>query len=224
MESKICLQNTIKSFNYFSNLISEKKYSGAVLGAEELLYNITRLELLMDRYFSDALNIIWDLPNTSSPGYFLWIYSCERIIDEFLFIAKETLNATQVLKPEDIKTIGKDTDIFAFVWNKAVEKSLEFCELAASTISLEPENVSIKKALNLVYDYEQHRKQIGVNQDKFIKLLSGDEKYFKDLNRAKRLLTASCHLNNIFQSSERIIIFATSISKNTLRLGLHKKL
>ena len=220
MESKVCVLSAIRSLNYFRNLIAEKKFQGAITGIDELQYNINRLELLMDRYHSDALNIIWDLPNISCPGYFLWIYSCERILDELLFITKETANAIKCLKPEDIRIIGKEKDLFGFVWDKAVEDSLEYCELAASTIDLEPDKNCIQTAFSLVYDYESHREKLGANQSKFIKLFTGEEKYFKDPTRAQRLLTASFHLNNIFQASERIIVFSTSIVKNTLRIGL----
>jgi hypothetical protein len=220
MESKVCVQSAISSLNYFRDVITDKKFPGAISGIDDLQYNINRLELLMDRYHSDALNIIWDLPNISCPGYFLWIYSCERILDEFLFIAKETRNAIKCLKPEDIQIIGKERDLFGFVWDKAVEKGLEYCEMAVSTIDLTPDINCMQNAFSLVYDYESHREKLGVNQSKFIKLFAGEEKYFKDPNRAQRLLTASFHLNNIFQASERIIVFSTSIVKNTLRIGL----
>jgi len=223
MESRLCVQYAINSLNHFRKLITDEKFKGALSGNDELFYNINRLELLMDRYYSDALNIIWDLPNISSPGYFQWIYSCERIMDEFLFIAKETNNAINSIKPEDIQFIGLDKDIFSVVWEKAIENSLEYCGTAISTIELEPDNKCIQNAFSLIYNYEQHRKQLGTSQSKFIKLFTGESSYFKDIARAQRLLTASYYLNNIFQASERIIVFSNSIVKSTLRLGLFEK-
>ncbi len=220
MESKICVQNAISSLKFFRELISNEKFYGALSGKDELSYNINRLEIIMDRYYSDALNIIWDLPNISKPGYYLWIQSCERILDEFLFITKETSKALKILKPEDIQLLELDRDIFGYVWEKALEKGLEFCDAAISTIELLPDKQCTKRAFELLYEYEQHRQKIDMSQSKFIKLFTGEDRYFKDPKSAQRLLTASFHLNNIFQASERIIVFSSSIVKNTLRLGM----
>ena len=224
MESKNCVESALGSLHYFRSQLLEKKFTGAASDTNELIYNINRLELLMDRYFTDALSIIWDLPNISSPGYFLWIHSCERILDEFLFIAKETNHAIKSLKPEDIKHISKTKDIFSFVWDKAVEKGFSFCSDAMSTISLESNKESINNAFSLIFNYEQHQKTIGKNQEKFIKYLTAEEHYLKDKASAQRLLTASYHLNNIFQASERIIVYSTSIAKDSLRINLYNKL
>ena len=71
MESKICVQNALAEIKYFCNQVEKNKFEGALKVQEELLYNIERLEILMDRYYSDALNIIWDVPSISCPGYFL---------------------------------------------------------------------------------------------------------------------------------------------------------
>jgi hypothetical protein len=223
MESKNCVKSALESLHYFRSQLLEKRFTGVASDTNELIYNIQRLELLMDRYFTDAMNIIWDLPNISSPGYFLWIYSCERILDEFLFIAKETNNAIKSLKPEDLKHFSKAKDIFSFVWDKAVENGLDFCSDAISTISLESNNEYLSSAFTLIFNYEQHQKTIGKNQDKFIKYLTAEESYLKDKASAQRLLTASYHLNNIFQASERIIVYSTSIAKNSLRINLYDK-
>ena len=223
MESKACVQNAISSLKFFRGLISKEKFNGAITGQEELVYNINRLEILMDRYYSDALNIIWDRPNIAKPGYYLWIQSCERILDEFLFITKETSKALKILKPEDIQLLELDRDIFGYVWEKAIEKSLEFCETAISTIELEPDTQCIETAFLNINKYEQHRRKIDMSQSKFIKLFTGEDRYFKDPKSAQRLIAASFHLNNIFQASERIIVFSTSIVKNTLRVGMFDK-
>jgi hypothetical protein len=222
MEGKICVQNAINSLRHYSSLITQQKFSGALQGIEELRYNILRYEILMDRYFSDALNIIWDLPNVSCPGFFLWINSCERILDELLFITQETKNALKSLEPKDIKFIGEQLDLFGYVWNKAIEKSLEYCELAISTIDLEPDPKCIENSFHIIYNYEQSRQKIDTSQSKFIKLFASDESYFKNPYRAQRLITASYHLNNIFQASERILGFSSFIARSTLRIGMFK--
>jgi hypothetical protein len=220
MESKVCVGSALAAFNNFQQILDNDKFSGAITNIDELHYSINRLELLMDRNFTDSLNIIWDLPNTFIPGYFLWIYSCERILDEFLYISNETKNAIKVLKAEDVQKIGKDRDMFGLVWGKAVEKGLKYCSTAISTLELEPTTENIHHACSLLYDYELHRKVLGKKQDKFIKLFSGEGNYFKKTEQSQRLLTASYHLNNIFQASERIVVFSTSIVKNTLQIGL----
>jgi hypothetical protein len=218
MESKFCVQSAINSLNYFREYISEHKFTGAVSAKDDLIYEINRLEVLMDRYYSDSLNIIWDLPNIYCPEYFLWINSCEKILDEFQFIASETNNAIKTLKPDDIQKIGVDRDIFEYVWAKAIESCLGFCENAISTIELEPGENCIQRSFEHIYDYEQHHKTLGEGQHKFIKLFSGEEKYFKDTARAQRILTSSYHLNNIFQAAERVIGLSKSIVQNTLRI------
>jgi hypothetical protein len=223
MESKICVENTIRALNHFRELISGKKLSGLKNANDELLYNINRLELIMDRYHSDAQNIMWDLPNISCPGHFLWINSCERILDEALFIARETNSAVQTLKPEDIKFIGLDRNIFGYVWDRTMENCLDFCSSAVSTIDLEPDAESIEKAYLLLEGYEHHRLKAGTNQSRFIKLFSGSESYMKDSKRSQRILTASFNLMNIFQASERIIDYSTSIARNTLKIGITNK-
>jgi hypothetical protein len=220
MESKVCLQNSLSSLEYFRGLIKKDRFEGALAGIEDLLYNTNRLELLMDRYFSDSLNLIWDLPNVSCPGYFLWVNACENIMDEFMYISRETSNTIKSVKAKDIQFIGKDKDIFGFVWDKAVEKSLEFCNSALETMVLEPDDNCIQAAYSVVYNYEQHRKKIGSERSRFVKLFAGEGRYFRDTDRAARLLTASYHLNNIFQSTERIIDYSNLIAKNTLRIGI----
>jgi hypothetical protein len=186
--------------------------------AEELVYHITRFELLMDRYYSDALNIMWDLPSITTPGFFLWINSCERIMDEFLFIAHETRNALMNLKVEDLKVISIDKNIFGYVWSRAVEKGLEFCEKALSTIELDQQCSEFLGSFTLIFEHERHRLKAKTDQSKFIGLLEEDIP-LKDPARAQRLLTASYHLNNIFQARERIIVYSTSIAKTTLHIG-----
>ena len=220
MESRICLQNALASLEYFRNSIKDDRFEGALEGIEDLLYDINRLELLMDRYFSDSLNLIWDLPNISCPGYYLWVSALENIMDEFMYITRETNNTIKSVKAEDIQFIRKDKDIFGLVWDKAVEKCLEFCDSALATMELEPDDDCIQAAFGVVYNYEQHRRKIGSERTRFIKLFAGEDRYFKDTNRAARLLTASYHLNNIFQSSERIIDYSNLIAKNTLRIGI----
>jgi hypothetical protein len=219
MESKLCVKNALAEIKHFCSQVEKNKFEGALNGQEELLYNIERLEILMDRYYSDALNIMWDLPNLSAPGYFLWINACEFILDEILFITKETANALKILKPEDIRLLEMERDIFGYVWEKATEKCLKYCETAISTIELETTHELIETAYSLIYDYEQHRKKIDMSQSKFIKLFTGEDRYLKNPKSAQRLMAASFHLNNIFQASERIIGFSTSIVKNTLRLS-----
>jgi len=221
MESKVCLNNAISSLDHFRKLISDKKFEGAMTGIDELIYNMNRLELIMDRFFSDSLNLVWDLPNVSCPGYYFWINDCENIMDEYMYITNETNYAIKSVKANDLHYIGKDRDIFGFVWDKAIDKSLEFCGKALSTMELEPDEKCISAAYALINNYEEHRKKIGSEQSKFIELFAGDSKYLKDSARAERLLTAGYHLNNIFQSSDRIIDFTNSIAKNTLRIGMN---
>jgi hypothetical protein len=219
MESKICVQNALAEIDHFCSLVTENKFEGALANQDELMYNIGRLEILMDRYYSDSLNIMWDLPNLSPPGYFLWINACELILDEILFITKETANALKILKPEDIRILEMERDIFGYVWEKATEKCLKYCATAISTIELEPSSKTIETAYSMINEYEHHRKKIDTSQSKFIKLFTGEDRYFKDPKSAQRLMAASFHLNNIFQASERIVGFSNSIVKNTLRLS-----
>jgi hypothetical protein len=219
MESKLCVQNALSEIKHFCTKVEKNKFEGALNIQEELLYNIERLEILMDRYYSDSLNIIWDLPNISAPGYFLWINACELILDEILFITKETANALKILKPEDIQLLEMERDIFGYVWEKATEKCLLYCSTAISTIELDTTPEIIETAYSLISDYEEHRKKIDMSQSKFIKLFTGEDRYFQDPKSAQRLMAASFHLNNIFQASERIIGFSNSIVKNTLRLS-----
>jgi hypothetical protein len=220
MESKTCLENAISSLGYFRSVVSEKKFEGAISGIDDLLYDMNRLELLMDRYFSNSLNLVWDLPNTYCPGYYFWINACEKIMDEYMYITRETNYSIKSVKQKDIPFVSGDKDLFGFVWDKAIENSMDFCESALRTMELEPDEECIQAAFSHINDYEEHRKKIGFDQNRFIKLFAGDSKYLKDSARAERLLTASFHLNNIFQSSDRIIDFTSSIAKNTLRIGM----
>ena len=142
------------------------------------------------------------------------------IIDDLLFISRETNNALNILKARDLKFISEHLDIFGFIWNKALEKSLENCDIAISTINLEPNKESIKNSFLLLYNFEEDKKKIDSNQSNFIKLFASEDAYFKDPERAARLLQASYHLNNIFQASERIMGYSIYIAKNTLRIGL----
>ena len=224
MESKNCVQNAVNSLRQFQDLLEEKKIRSKIKECHEMLYNINRQELLMDKYYTDGLSLLWDLPNIACPGQFLWINACELILDEFQFIAKETENAITVLEPVDIKYIGMEKDIFSYIWSKALETSLKFCEEAISTINIDPDDECIDNALSLIYNFELHWKSAGTIQSKFIKLFTGEEKYFKDKKRAQKLLAASYHLNNIFQSSERVIVFSTYIAKNTLGIGMFNRM
>jgi len=223
MESKNCVQNAINALKHFQHILDEKKVRSKVKECKEMLYNINRQELLMDKYYTDGMSLLWDLPNIACPGQFLWINACELIMDEFQFIANETENAISVLEPMDIGYIGMDKDIFNIVWSKALETSLTFCEKAINTITVEPDDECIDNALSLIYEFELHWKSAGPIQSKFIKLFTGEEKYFKDKKRAQKLLAASYHLNNIFQSSERVIVFSTYIAKNTLGIGMFNR-
>ena len=155
LEGRTCVEKAIETLEYYTKLINQDKFAGARKGINDIWYNIHRLELLMDRYFSDALNIVWDLPNITCPGYFLWINSCERILDEFQYLTQETKNALSNLKTNDIKLVGESSDIFEFVWTKAIYKSLEFCKKGISTICLAPDETCIFDAFNLIHDYEE---------------------------------------------------------------------
>jgi hypothetical protein len=223
LESRGCVIRAIETMKHFQEQLNAETPGNAskmLSLADELLYHITRFELLMDRYYSDALNMIWDLPSVTTPGFFLWISSCERIMDEFLFIAHETRNALSSLKTDDLKLISMDKNIFGYVWSRAVEKCLLFCEKALSTIELELDQRCSEylSSFDLIYEHERHRLKAKTDQSKFIGILKEDIT-MKDPERSQRLMTVSYHLNNIFQAGERIIIYSTSIAKTTLHIG-----
>lgn len=96
----------------------------------QLDYSVRLSEVIMDRSFSEAINVIWDMPQVEPSGFFLITQACERAHDELEYIVCKSLALAEHLESQENDVRNTLWDMFQELWSSSITSSLDNLENA----------------------------------------------------------------------------------------------
>ncbi|MFO8050995.1 MAG: hypothetical protein R6V01_04775 [Thermoplasmatota archaeon] len=137
----------------------------------DLAYTIERAEVNMDRIYTDALNVHWDMPQTEPVGFFLLTQSCERLHDELEYIVDATMEAISLLEecPKDPSTILFEE--LVSLWKSSLGRAIQNLSRGLEAIDME-RGPSVERSYLMIREYRERKESRTSSQDKVITQLT----------------------------------------------------
>ena len=139
----------------------------------EVQYSVGMAEINLDRIYTDALNVHWDLPNTEPAGYFLLSQVCERAHDEIEYLVDSTIELLEMLSCciEDDDVLELLYEEMISVWRSSIGKALNWLESVLETIDLDDEE-ALNRCLTVIREYRAYKQGRSSIQDRYISELA----------------------------------------------------
>lgn len=187
-------------------------------------YGVNWTEANMDRYYTEALNVAWDLPQMEQIGHFLIIQYCERAYDEIHYVISHSQNIGKILEDKDDDITSFLWKIFLDIWNTSVQASFEALE-RVMTVLTQPD--SVLPCLEILRQHRQQKELHTSPPQNYVSNLirrvetmaikSTKDKGYRVL-ADKHSLEIIHHLFSINQSCERIMEISSNMATTSMYL------
>jgi hypothetical protein len=160
------LRSTLKVLRSFIGDLLDLSMEGAWERLEELRYSVQMAEVNIDRVYTDALNVHWDLPQVEPAGFFILSQVCERAHDEIEYLVDSTLEVKELLscaEADDVKELLYEEVIS--IWRSSVGRSIDRLEQAMDIYSLEDEVETVSRCLGLIREHRMEKQNRSSMQD-----------------------------------------------------------
>jgi len=184
---------------------------------DDLSYSISNTEHNIDRFYTEALNVIWDLPQMEAAGHFLIIQACERVYDEVEFIIRCSREVAKLLTKD--KKGGFLWEMFINLWMTSIKSALASLEEALGTVEGDE---AVSECLNMLRRHRQYKDLRSSNQVAYVShitraLENTEGEGYKPLV-SKEQVEVLHHLFGMNQSSTRIEEISSIIATKVLYL------
>jgi len=217
VEAKSKAAEGLELLRYFSQVLEAKGPAGAAENADDLIYGIRQSEVRMDRLYTDAVNVAWDLPRTQPVGYFLWIQYFEEMLDEAETIAKETVVALELIGAKGMRSKASGKEVFSDIWLSSVRPALDYCADVLDTVTLDLGGKEMERAMEAVRKRRVLSETSGRRESE---MLARTLEKGKGGRPDRKWIEASYRLYNIIQSSGRMVDAASDLAAKSLYLGI----
>ncbi|MGA1793138.1 MAG: hypothetical protein ACMUHM_04235 [Thermoplasmatota archaeon] len=158
------IQGSIEAFRRLANEILDLDRASLKGRMKEVGFLIKRAEINLDKIYTNALNILWDLPQVEPAGYFIITQSIERIHDEMEYMVQITEEALELLEkcPE-----GADEILFEellSVWRNSIGRSVQGLELGLEAVDMQKDE-AIERCLEMIRSYREEKINRSSSQD-----------------------------------------------------------
>ncbi|MBN1540121.1 MAG: hypothetical protein JW939_08255 [Candidatus Thermoplasmatota archaeon] len=131
---------------------------------KEVGFLIRRAEINIDKIYTSALNVLWDLPQVEPAGHFIVSQSIERIHDEMEYMVQITEEALKLL--EDCQEGFQDIlfEELVSVWRTSIGRSIQGLELGLEAIDLTDQE-AVDRCLEMIRSYREEKTNRSSSQD-----------------------------------------------------------
>jgi len=179
------LMSAIGLLREFIGNLLELSLSEAGAKLEEIAYSVHMSEMNMDRIYTDALNVLWDLPATEEAGYFLVSQSCERAHDEIEYLVNSSLQALELLDDggkDDVLSILYE-ELIA-IWRSSIGNALDELVKACSIASADREEAR-RTCLAIMREHRKEKESRSSMQDRSVSSLAQKIESLSERNRKR---------------------------------------
>ncbi|MGA1872866.1 MAG: hypothetical protein ACMUHY_04280 [Thermoplasmatota archaeon] len=162
--AKNSIEGSIGAFRRLVNDILDLDKEALKVRMKEVGFLIKRAEVNLDKIYTNALNILWDLPQVEPAGYFIVSQSIERVHDEMEYMVQITDEALDLLDrcPE-----GADEVLFEellSVWRNSIGRSIQGLELGLEAVDMPPEE-AVERCLEMIRSHREEKLKRSSSQD-----------------------------------------------------------
>jgi hypothetical protein len=172
-KSVTVLGSTIKVLESMIDDLLDLDIAGAKERMEEVSYSVEMAEVNLDRIYTDALNVHWDLPGTEPAGYFLLSQVCERAHDEIEFLVDSSLELMDL-----VSCCIDDNDIMELlyeemisIWRTSIGKALDRLNYVMQSLELDDKE-AVDRCLTLIREHRRDKQNRSSIQDRSISELA----------------------------------------------------
>lgn len=182
--------------------LKKREKAGPIMA--DLAYSVGTQRQNMKRYFTEGLNILWDLPQTEPAGHFLIVQSCERVFEEIESLISTSQEVAELLEGSKDQNAEFLWNLMMTLWQTTLKRSLEFLGEALGTIE-DPD--SHEKCLELILAQQTQRAKRAQEELEYVAGLTksfDSDRGYKPLVDTKHLQVLH-HLFGMHQASFRIV-------------------
>ncbi len=162
------LRSTMKLLRGFIEDFLDLSCNGAKERLEEIRYSVEMAEVNMDRIYTNALNVHWDLPQIEPAGFFLISQSCERSHDEIEYLVDCSLEVLDLLDcSDDNDVMGLLFDELISIWRSSIGKALDKLDAALQTREM-GEDEALVRCLTIIREHRMEKQRRSSMQDRSI--------------------------------------------------------
>ena len=131
------IQGSLKLLRDFQKKVPKLEVDMGYATLKDISYSVSTSEHNMDRYYTEALNVMWDLPQIETAGHFLIVQGCERVFDEIEYIISCSREVASLLQDKKVQDRMFLWDMFVTLWETSLASAFKTLEKALSTVSSE---------------------------------------------------------------------------------------
>jgi hypothetical protein len=180
------LKSTLKVLRDFIEDLLELSLDEAGERLEELRYSVEMAEINIDRVYTDALNVHWDLPQIEHAGFFILSQVCERAHDEIEYLVDSTLEVKELLscaEADDVKELLYEEVIS--IWRSSVGRAIDRMEEALDIYSIEDCDEAVMASLKIIREHRMEKQNRSSMQDHSVTELATKIESLSTRNSAK---------------------------------------
>lgn len=180
------LKSTLKVLKDFIEDLLDLSLDEAGDRLEELRYSVEMAEINIDRVYTDALNVHWDLPQIEHAGFFILSQVCERAHDEIEYLVDSTLEVKELLscaEADDVKELLYEEVIS--IWRSSVGRAIDRLEEAVEIYSIEDCDDAVRSSLKIIREHRMEKQNRSSIQDHSVTELATKIESLSTRNSAK---------------------------------------
>jgi len=218
------LMESLEQLKDLGNRFEKLEVDKCLEALQDAVYGVRRTEANMDRYYTEALNVAWDLPQMEQIGHFLIIQYCERAYDEIQYLINHSQNVGNHLRDQDEDVVEFLWNLYLDLWKTSVRPSFEALEQVIDALERRD---SVLQCLDMIRRRRQQKELRTSPQQDYVSNLirrvetmtirSTRDKGYRVL-ADKPILEVIHHLFSINQSCERITEISANIATTSLYL------
>jgi hypothetical protein len=213
------IQGSLQLLKDFQKKVAKLEIDKGYATLKDISYSVSTSEHNMDRYYTEALNVLWDLPQMEQAGHFLIVQGCERVFDEIEYIVTCSREVASLLHDKKVKDRMFLWDMFTTLWDTSLASAFTSLEISLSTIASEdpvPVCLEILRKHRL-YKVERSSDQVAFVSSLTKRMESAGTGGYKPLV-GREYVEVLQHLFGMNQASARIMELASILATKVLYL------